>query len=153
MAFDLKAAKAGLLALLGTLPFTYTILNGSPKVLTTDMIVWVTVGDLQQVAAAAAGGLYEVTMNMSIGLGYEVDGAPADAEDQLADTITAIINAVITNRFETVGGVTRMLNGSVHRMDLPQSTGIPGNYVTMAGQEARMYFLIVPVVQRNTIGG
>lgn len=151
MSFNVEAALNGLKALIETIPSVESAQIGAPESLSTRIAVWVTVGDPGEIAPRVTG-IYELPVNLICWFGYDVGGAEAAAEAQLADWITELTRRLILNRANTVDGVTPNLNGSVDRMDLPQAAAGIADYTLMAGQEARTYPLGIRIVQCENFG-
>jgi hypothetical protein len=151
MGFDVEAALNGLAALVTTIPAIESVQIGAPESLSTRISVWVTVGDPSEVGSRVVG-VYELPLNLIVWMGYVVEGNEQAAEALLGDYIGELVRRLISNRAGTVDGVTRNLNGSVDRMDLPQAAAGVSDYTSMAGQEARTYPLAIRIVQRENIG-
>lgn len=149
--FDVEAALNGLAALVATIPAMESVQVGAPESMTSRIATWVTMGDPGEVGPRVAG-VYELPINLIVWFGYVVEGSEQAAEAQLADYISELVRRMIQNRAGTVDGVTRNLNGSVDRMDLPQAAAGVSDYTSMAGQEARTYPLGIRIVQRETLG-
>jgi hypothetical protein len=149
--FDVEAALNGLAALVTTIPAIESVQIGAPESLSTRISVWVTVGDPGEVGSRVVG-VYELPLNLIVWMGYVVEGNEQAAEALLGDYIGELVRRLISNRAGTVDGVTRNLNGSVDRMDLPQAAAGVSDYTSMAGQEARTYPLAIRIVQRENIG-
>jgi hypothetical protein len=149
--FDVEAALNGLAALVATIPAMESVQVGAPESLSSRIVAWVTVGDPGEVGPRVAG-VFELPINLIVWMGYAVEGSEQAAEAQLADYISELVRRMIQNRAGTVDGVTRNLNGSVDRMDLPQAAAGVSDYTSMAGQEARTYPLGIRIVQRENIG-
>lgn len=149
--FDVEAALNGLAALVTTIPAMESVQVGAPESLTAQISAWVTVGDPGEVGSRVVG-VFELQLNLICWFGYAVSGAEQAAEAQLGDYISELVRRLIQNRAGTVDGVTRNLNGSVTRMDLPQAAAGMSDYTSMAGQEARTYPLAIRIVQSENIG-
>lgn len=150
--FDVEAALNGLAALVQTIPSMETVQVGAPESLSHRISAWVTAGD-PGVIEPVVQGVYDLPINLIVWFGYTVEGAEGAAEAQLADYITELVRRLIQNRTGTVGGVTRNLNGTCDRLDLPQAAAGTADYTSMAGQEVRTYPLGVRVTQREAHGG
>lgn len=152
MSIDLAAAKDALITLLGGTTGLQAVYDGAPESMPTRTSAWVTIGDLIGPAqSVASGGLYEQTTHLIVVIGYAVAGTESTSEDYVASAVTDIIHRVIQNRTHTVGGVTPLLNGTVKTMEPPGPAAMPADYVTIAGQEARVYPLAIEIRQRETI--
>jgi hypothetical protein len=150
--FDLKGAKNALIALLDDTPGLQAIFDGAPESMPTRTAAWVLVGDLIGPAASvASGGLYELTAHMIVTIGFVLEGAEDIAEDNVADAITEITRRVLQNRTQTVSGVAPLLGGTVKTMEPPGPAAMPSDYVTIAGQAARLYPMAIEIKQRETI--
>jgi hypothetical protein len=144
--FDVEAALNGLAALVATIPSIEQVQVGAPESLSNRIAVWVTAGD-PGVVELEVTGVYRLPMNLIVWFGYVVEGVEQAAEAQLADWITELVRRTIRNRRFDVDEVTRNLNGSVDRMDLPQASAGVADYTLMAGVEVRTYPLGIRVVQ------
>ncbi len=154
MAFNVNAALAGLAQLVRTIPAMEGVQVGAPEALSVRISAWLTIGDPGEIGPRMAG-VYELPLNLIVWFGYVVEGAEGAAEAQLADYLGELVRRLITNRNGTVTGntitVTRNLNGSVDRLELPQAAAGVADYTQMAGQEARTYPLGVRVWQRENL--
>jgi hypothetical protein len=153
--FDVEAALNGLAELVRTIPAMEKVEIGAPEALAATITAWVTVGD-PGVIQPYVTGAYELPINLIVWFGYDIRGAEAAAEAMLADWISELTRRMIQNRAGPVTGnavtVTRNLNGSVDRMDLPQAAAGMADYTLMAGSEARTYPLGIRVAQRENLG-
>lgn len=153
--FNVEAALDGLKSLVQTMPAVESVQVGAPESLSVRIAAWVTTGD-PGVIEPYVTGVYELPINLIVWFGYVVEGSEGAAEAQLADWITELVRRMIQNRADSVSGnaitVTRNLNGSVDRMELPQAAAGVADYTMMAGQETRTYPLGIRVVQRENIG-
>lgn len=149
--FDVKAALNGLAALMATIPELQSVNIGAPESQATLVEGWVMAGDPEEIKAAASGGLYELSFNLIAWFSYSVDREETEAERTLSDFVTELTRRIIRNRLVTVDGVTVHLNGSVDRMELPRAAAGGSGFVTLAGQEKRVYPLGICVYQRETI--
>jgi hypothetical protein len=148
--FDVEAALNGLAALVTTIPSIETVQIGAPESLSHRIAAWVTLGD-PGVIEPEVTGVYALPMNLVVWFGYVVEGSEQAAEAQLADYISELTRRMIQNRIGTVGGVSRNLNGSCDRMELPAAAAGVADYTLMAGAETRTYPLGIRIVQRETI--
>ena len=152
MSFGVKAAKNNLITLITGTTGLQAVYDGAPESMPTKTSAWVTLGDVVQPAqAVASGGLYELTTHLIIVIGHAVEGAEEVAEDYVCDAVDEIIVSILTNRTHTVNGVAPMLGGTVKTMDPPGPAAMPSDYVTIAGQPARIYPLAIEIRQRLTI--
>lgn len=151
MAFNVEAALEGLKALVETIPSIESAQIGAPESLSTRIAAWVTIGDPGEIGARVTG-IYELDLSLIIWMGYVVEGSEQAAEAQLADYISELTRRLIQNRADTVDGVSRNLNGSVHRLGLPQAAAGPADYTMFAGQEARTYPLGIRILQQENLG-
>lgn len=149
--FDVEAALNGLAALVTTIPSIESVQIGAPESLSHRIAAWVTLGD-PGIIEPEMNGIYVLPINLIAWFGYVVEGSEGAAEAQLADYVTEITRRMIQNRAGTVSGVTRNLNGSVDRMDLPQAAAGISEYTLFAGAEVRTYPLGIRVIQRENQG-
>jgi hypothetical protein len=149
--FDIESALNGMAALVTTITGVEAVQIGAPESLSVRIAVWITIGD-PGVIEPREIGIYELPLNIVVWMGYVVEGSEQAAEAQLADYITGLVRAVIQNRMGTVGGVTRNLNGSVDRMELPSAAAGTADYTLMAGAETRTFPLAIRVIQRENLG-
>jgi hypothetical protein len=148
--FDVEAALNGLKALVETIPSIESAQIGAPESLSVRIAAWITLGD-PGVIEPEVTGVYMLPMNLVVWFGYVVEGSESASEAQLADYVTDLTRRMIQNRIGTVSGVSRNLNGSVDRMDLPQAAAGVADYTSMAGAEVRTFPLGIRVVQREAI--
>lgn len=155
MSFDIEAALNGLAALVGTIPAMESVQIGAPESLSVRISAWVTIGD-PGVVEPRVTGVYDMPVNLVCWFGYAVEGSEQASEAQLADWLSELVRRTIQNRAETVTGnsltVTRNLNGSVDRMELPQAAAGTADYTLMAGLEVRTFPVAIRIVQRENFG-
>lgn len=146
--FDATAALEGLKALGETIPMVEAVQIGAPESGNTRTGMWVTMGDPGEITTRATG-IYQLDFSLIAWWRYTVEGSEQAAEAALGDWLTELTRRLIRNRMETVGGVTRNLNGSVDQMGLPQAAAGVADYTMMAGQENRVFPVGIRVIQRE----
>lgn len=149
--FDVEAVANGLVALILTIPSVEEAQIGAPESGNMRIGTWVTIGDPGVIEPDRAGGVYKLPINLIAWYRYTVEANERAAEAGLADWVTELTRRLIQNRIGTVDGVTRNLNGTCDRMDLPQAAAGVADYTLMAGAEQRVYPLGIRVVQLETI--
>lgn len=121
---------------------SFTISTGTPENLGRAAAGYVTLGPAQPVDRAA-GGLIERTVDCHIVFGYRVKGAEETAELAVADAVDEFTLAFYASD-RTLSGV-----GTSAELDF----GLVGSaeYEQIAGQEFRLYPIVVKVKQRQSM--
>jgi hypothetical protein len=118
----------------------------------TTATAWVTIGPLvEPERRVTAGGPYLLAVTLLLTIGFSVAGNEANAEDNIADAISAISRRIAQNRINTVGGVAPLLGGTVKNVELPRPAAGPADYLVMAGSEVRAYPLGIDITQYETV--
>lgn len=149
--FDLEAAMVGMRDLMLTIPELDSVGIGAPEAQASWSFGWVTLGDPEDIGRVAAGGPYDLPINLICWFGYNVEGQEEAAERQLARWIADFTRAVIQNRAGAVGAVDVRLNGTVERMGLPHAAAGAPEYARFAGAETRIFPLGVLVTLRELV--
>lgn len=152
---DLEGALAAMRDLMLTISELDSVGIGAPESQLAQSFGWVTLGDpdvepgqINSVVRSTAGGPYELTLNLIAWFGANVEGQEEAAERRLARYVADFVYAVINNRTGDVGTVALNLNGTVHRMGLPQAATGASDYARFAMSDTRIYPLGVRVTLR-----
>lgn len=119
----------------------FTLVMGTPESLSTRAGGYVALGAAQP-RDVAAGGLIERPVDCHVVLGYRVAGAEAAAELSIAAAVDALTLAFYaTDRGLGVGESAELDFGLVGSAE----------YDRIAGQEYRLYPIVVRVIQRHSM--
>lgn len=141
MTFDASGALEAVRVLAaGSTNFTLGV--GTPENLGRRAAGYVTLGSAQP-ADRAAGGLIERTVDCHLVLGYRVKGAEETAELDMAAAVDAFTLAFYASD-RTLGGA-----GTSAEIDFGLVGG--AEYERIAGQEFRLYPIVVSVKQRQSM--
>jgi hypothetical protein len=121
----------------------FTIVMGTPENLARRAAGYVSLGSAQTVDRAA-GGLIERTVECHLVLGYRVKGAEGTAELDVAAAVDAFTVAFYAS--------DRRLDGAGTSAELDFGLIGGAEYEKIAGQEYRLYPIVVRVKQRQTMG-
>lgn len=124
----------------------FTISMGTPENLARRAAGYVTLGPAQP-GDVAAGGLIERRVECHLVLGYRVKGAEATAELDIAAAVDAFTVAFYAS--------DRSLGGAGESAELDFGLVGSAEYEQIAGQEFRLYPIVVRVKQRQSmaVGG
>ena len=141
MAFQAREALEAVRALAaGSTGFA--IATGTPEGLSRAAAGYVTLGPAQPIDRAA-GGLIERTVDCHIVFGYRVKGAEDTAELSIADAVDAFTLAFYAS--------DRKLDGTGESAELDFGLVGSAEYEQIAGQEFRLYPIVVRVKQRQSM--
>lgn len=121
---------------------SFTISMGTPENLARRAAGYVTLGPAQPVDRAA-GGLIERMVDCHLVLGYLVKGAEETAELDIADAVDAFTVAFYAS--------DRTFSGAGESAELDFGLVGSAEYEQIAGQEFRLYPIVVRVKQRQSM--
>lgn len=140
MALQTRAGLNALIALVQALPSVQGSVNkGVPESFPSAVSAYVAVG-LPNVERESFDGQIRVDCLFYVGFGYAIEGAEETAEDELADTLDALIRAIEAD--PSVGGVFAELN---------YGPAAPAEYATVVGQEFRHIRFALEGQQRESV--
>lgn len=141
MTFDASAALQAVKEL-GEGATGFTLAVGTPESLGRQAAGYVTLGSAQP-RDVAAGGLIERATDCHLVLGYRVKGADQAAELAVAAAVDAFTLAFY--------GSDRKLDGAGESAELDFGLVGSAEYQRIAGQEYRLYPIVVRVKQRQSM--
>lgn len=144
MTWQAKATMNELVTFLATIPGVQAVRKGEPTSYTAQITASVSLGAAPPKDRTT--GLIRRELEFWVTFGYRTDANVALAEDTLADILDALEALFYGERKDATP-----LGGTVDSMELDTSPASAAEYRPVAGQEYRLYPVIIRVVQQHTV--
>lgn len=145
MSLAARAALDALVTMVGGIAGVQATYKGAPESLSNRVSAYVALGAQPQ--GQKAGGLLERNGEMLVVFGYRVKGAEATAEETLADFIDAFTTQFYADR-KNGAGLFDSATTQVQTGELDMTLARSPEYMALAGQEYRLFPIIVTATQR-----
>lgn len=144
MTWQTKATMNQLVTFLTAIPGIQGVRKGEPTDIPTAVTAFIKVGTLP-ISDRQTSDLARRDGELLVWIGYRVSGAPATAEDTLADVIDELQRRFLLER------KAGRLGGTVDSMTLNTDAASAAEYARIGGQEYRLYPLTITFTQQHTI--